>query len=149
MCCNVYLKSNHDPKYLLPARGWVANTEYREIATMDTPTEPSASDDSVTVSCEFVIDVSVFRGAKISEIDNGVRRAIAAKLNVKSKYVVVHTINYHSDQRDSRVKVNITRYDKKESIPELESLIHVKLDLACQALTDIKNVSCIEMNSIQ
>jgi ribosomal protein S24E len=133
----------------LPARGWVANTEYREIVTMDTPTEPSVSDDSVTVSCEFVIEASVFRGAKISEIDNGVRRGIAAKLDVKCKYVVVHTINYHYDQRDSRIKVNITRYDKQESIPELESLIHKELELKCKHLTEINNVNCIDMNSIQ
>lgn len=133
----------------MPARGWVANTEYREIVTMDTPTEPSASDDSLTVSCEFVIEASLFNGAKISEVKNGVERGIAAKLDVRSKYIEVHTITHYFDTRDSRVEVNITRYDKQESIPELESLIHVKLDLACQALTDIKNVNCIEMDSIQ
>jgi len=149
VCRNEYLKSNHDPKYLLPARGWVANTEYREIVTMDTPTKPSISDDSVTVSCEFVIEASVFNGAKILEVRNGVERGIAAKLDVHSKYIEVHTIAHYFDTRDSRVEVNITRYDKQESIPELESLIHKELELKCKHLTEINNVNCIDMNSIQ
>lgn len=116
---------------------------------MDEPQEPSISDDGATVSSEFVIEASLFTGADISEVKNGVERGIAAKLDIMSKYVEVHTITYHPGIRDSRVEVNITRYDKKESIPELESLIHVKLDTECQALTDIKNVNCVEMNTIQ
>jgi ribosomal protein S24E len=116
---------------------------------MDTPKEPSISDDGVTVSSEFVIEASLFNGAQISQIKNGVERGIAAKLDVPSKYVEVHTITHHPGIRDSRVEVNLTRYDKKESIPELESLIHNELDVECKELTDVKNVNCVEMNSIQ
>lgn len=116
---------------------------------MDTPEGPSISDDGVTISSEFVIEVSFFQGAKLSQIKKGVERGIAAKLDIPSKRVNVHTITEYAGVRDSKVEVDISRYDKTESIPELESLIHVKLDMECQAVTDVKNVNCVDMNSIQ